>query len=522
MPKDTFYITTPIYYINDVPHLGHAYTTLAADTLARWRRLRGDRVHFLTGTDEHGQKVMRTADEKGLTPQAWADSIVPRWHEVWDHLDISNDDFIRTTEERHTARVQEFAQALMDNGAIYEGTYSGLYCVSCEEFKEEGDLLEGELCNVHERPVDHVEEENWFFRLSAYEDQLLQLYADHPEFVRPEVRLNEVRSLVEGGLKDISLSRSTFDWGVPVPWDDSQVIYVWIDALQNYITAAGFGSDDALFERLWPADIHFVGKDIIRFHAVIWPAMLIAAGLEPPRQVWAHGWLLVGGKKMSKTGLTKIHPDDVVETFGRDGLRYYLLREISFGNDGNISWEGIHERYTTDLANDLGNLVNRSLNMIGKYCDGAVPPVSVDGSEAGAELAADRVAAFEGIDAAMADLDYRVALESLWRLVRGANRYIEARAPWKLAKEGDDAEVAVVMYQLADALRAIALLGAFVLPDTCAGIWERLGLDGSLDDVGVSADTIAPGTMPPGLAVAKGEVLFPRVDLEDEDEDEDA
>ncbi len=511
MPK-LFYITTPIYYVNDVPHLGHAYTTLAADTLARWKRLHGDPVYFLTGTDEHGQNVLRAAEAAGVSGQEWVDSIVPRYHEVWDQLDITNDDFIRTTETRHTDRVQEFVQDLMDNGAIYSGTYAGLYCVSCEEFKEESDLVDGRLCAVHEKPVEFVEEENWFFKLSAYADDLLRLYEERPEFVRPEVRLNEVRSFVEGGLKDVSLSRSSFDWGIEVPWDPSHVIYVWIDALLNYITAAGYGADEAKFKELWPADVQFVGKDILRFHAVIWPAMLIAAGVEPPKTVWAHGWLLVGGKKMSKTALTGIHPDDLVSVFGRDALRYYLLREVSFGHDGNISWESMHERYTTDLANELGNLVNRTLNMVGTYCDGIVPEAAEDTSPEGSRLVADRHAAIAGVTEGMEAIDFRRALEDLWMLVRSANRYVAERAPWTLAKEGKDGEVARVLYQLVDALRAFAVLGCFVLPDTCRGIWERLGLDGEPQHVGL--DGIAPGAMPSGGAVSKGEVLFPRVELD--------
>ena len=473
--------------------------------------------YFLTGTDEHGEKVMRSAHEHDMSPVEWADSIVPRWHEVWDLLGISNDDFIRTTEPRHTDRVQEFVQTLYDRGAIYKGTYSGPYCVSCEEFKEPGELVNDNWCPIHERPVEQLEEDNWFFKLSAYADDLLELYRDHPEFVRPASRLNEVRSFVEGGLKDVSLSRSSFDWGVQVPWDPEQVIYVWIDALQNYITAAGYGSDDEKFKTLWPADIHFVGKDILRFHAVIWPAMLIAAGLAPPTQVWAHGWLLVGGKKMSKTGLTGIHPRDVADTFGTDALRYYLLREISFGQDGNISWEGLHERYTTDLANDLGNLVNRALNMAGKYLDGVVPEPTQDATPAGRQLDEDRRTAWEGVDERMAELDFRGAVEALWVLVRGANRYIESSAPWKLNKQGDHEQLATVMYNLVDALRAIAVLAAFVLPDTTAGIWERLGLDGSPTDTPVP-EGIAWGRMPAGTTVDKGEVLFPRVELEDEDE----
>lgn len=515
MPKDTFYLTTPIYYVNDVPHLGHAYTTVAADALARWRRLRGERVFFLTGTDEHGQKIMRTAQSNGMGPREWTDTVVPRWHEVWQLLDISHDDFIRTTEPRHTLRVQEFVQRLYEQGDIYKGSYRGPYCVSCEEFKEPGELLEGQLCPIHERAVDLVEEDNYFFRLSDYREALLSLYDERPEFVRPEARLNEVRAFVAGGLKDLSLSRSSFDWGVPVPWDPSHVIYVWIDALQNYITAAGFGADPQLFKRLWPADVHFVGKDILRFHAVIWPAMLIAAGIDPPRTVWAHGWLMVGGKKMSKTAITGIHPRDLVATFGSDALRYYLLRDISFGQDGNFSWEALHERYTTDLGNDLGNLVNRVLNMAASYLGGVAPEPRTDTSEAGAQLATDRKAALDGVEAAMEQLDYRSALESAWVLVRGANRYVDATAPWALHKAGHGEELAAVMYTLLDTLRGISVLLSFVLPSTAGRMWKHLGLEGRPEQQVVPGG-LEPGLLPPGAVVEKGPVLFPRVETSED------
>ncbi|HYU57292.1 MAG TPA: methionine--tRNA ligase, partial [Actinomycetota bacterium] len=315
--KDTYYVTTPIYYVNDVPHLGHAYTTVATDVVARFHRQRGERVFFLTGTDENSQKIPRAAEAAGKDPNQWLEEIVPRWREVWERLDISHDDFIRTTEERHVKPVQRFAQALYDKGEVYLGTYRGLYCVSCEQFYKEDELVDGK-CPVHGIPVEHVEEENYFFRLSSYQDRLLQLYEENPTFVQPDERRNEVIAFVKGGLEDLSFSRTTFTWGVPIPWDPKHVIYVWVDALQNYITAVGYGDDDARFERIWPADVHFVGKDILRFHAVIWPALLMAAGLPVPKQVFAHGWLLVGGEKMSKTKLTGIHPLELIDQFGTD------------------------------------------------------------------------------------------------------------------------------------------------------------------------------------------------------------
>ncbi|MDH5313237.1 MAG: class I tRNA ligase family protein, partial [Actinomycetota bacterium] len=336
MGRGVFFITTPIYYANDVPHIGHAYTEVGSDFVARYRRLRGDDVLYLTGTDEHGLKVARAAAENGVTPKEWTDSLESRYRAVWERLDISYDDYIRTTEPRHHASVAKILRAVHDNGRddIYEGTYEGLYCVSCEAYYTEDDLIEGN-CPIHGRPVEQMREQNYFFRLSAYRDRLLDHYAANPTAIEPEQRRNEVISLIEGGLQDFSISRTTFDWGVPVPWDPEHVTYVWFDALTNYVTAAGYADDPARFASVWPADIHMIGKDILRFHAVYWPAMLMAAGIEPPTQVWAHGYLLVGGEKMSKTKLTGIHPFELIDHFGVDSYRYYFMREISFGNDGS-------------------------------------------------------------------------------------------------------------------------------------------------------------------------------------------
>src|SRR5947208_679444 len=368
-----FYITTPIYYPNDVPHIGHGYTTVAADFLARYHRLRGDDVLFLTGTDEHGQKIQRTAQESGTDPQRFVDRMEPRWREVWERLEISYDDYIRTTEPRHAAAVSALLTAVHENGQddIYLGTYEGLYCVSCEAYYTEDELVDG-LCPIHHRPVERMTEENYFFRLSAYGDRLLELYEREPSRVEPEARRNEVISLIKAGLRDFSVSRTSFDWGIPIPWDPKHITYVWFDALTNYITAAGYGTDEERFARYWPA-LHLIGKDIIRFHAVYWPAMLMAGGVDPPRKVFAHGFITVGGKKMSKTNATGIHPFELVDHFGSDAYRYYFMREIQFGQDGSFSWESMVERYNADLANGLGNLASRVLAMLESYFDGEIP-----------------------------------------------------------------------------------------------------------------------------------------------------
>ncbi|QBI21101.1 methionine--tRNA ligase [Egibacter rhizosphaerae] len=510
--KDTYYLTTPIYYVNDVPHIGHAYTTVAADVLARWRRLNGDRVHLLTGTDEHGQKVARAAEERGLDPQAHCDDILPRWKEMLELLGISNDDFIRTTEDRHTARVQEFMQRLYDQGDLYKSVYSGPYCVRCEAYYSESELVDGDQCPIHRQPVERLEQENWFFRLSKYGPALLELYDSRPEFVQPDVRRNEVRAFVESGLEDISATRTEFSWGVPCPWDEGHIFYVWFDALLNYITAIGYGADDDAFARRWPADVHLIGKDILRFHAVYWPAMLIAAGVEVPRQVYAHGFLLVGGEKMGKSNATGIQPSELVDHFGRDCYRYYFLREISFGQDGTFSWESMEARYETDLANELGNLANRVLNMVTRYADAKVPDPSVAGGEPGPEeerLAADRQAAVEGM-AEFDQLAFKKGLEHLWVLVRGVNRYVEATEPWQLNKRGETARLARVLYEGVDALRVIAVLVSPVMPDAAGKLWHKLGPDEPLETQRLP-DAGHGGRTAVGATVERGELLFPKL-----------
>jgi methionyl-tRNA synthetase len=520
-----FYVTTPIYYVNDAPHIGHAYTTVAADVLARWHRQRGETVWSLTGTDEHGQKVMRSAEEHGTTPQEWTDRLVENaWKPVLDVIDVANDDFIRTTEARHTERVQQFWAHLQEAGEVYEGSYEGPYCVGCEEFKLPGELLDGhgesegeKLCPIHGRPVEMLSETNYFFRLSAYTDRLLELYEGTPDFVQPETARNEVLSFVRQGLQDLSISRSTFDWGIPVPWDSGHVLYVWIDALLNYATAVGYGSDDpeekALFERTWPADVHLVGKDILRFHAVIWPAMLMAAGLEPPRKVFANGWLLVGGEKMSKSKLTGIAPSQIVDHFGSDAFRYYFLRAIAFGQDGSFSWEDMSARYTAELANGLGNLASRVTAMIGRYFDGALP---APGEQTAPEHAVMEAAAsaVSHADDAMQRLAFHEGLAAVWGLVDAANGYLTEQEPWKVAKDDAQRErLATILWTAAEALRVLAVLLHPVMPKAARKLWASLGADAlsPLEQARVQ-DAASWGQLPAGATVTKGDALFPRLE----------
>jgi methionyl-tRNA synthetase len=510
MPKDTFYVTTPIYYPNDVPHIGHGYTTVTTDFVARYHRLRGEKVFFLTGTDEHGRKVPQAARDQGMEPQEFVDSMEPRWREAWELLDVSFDDYIRTTEPRHEAAVTKLLQAVHDNGRddIYLGTYEGLYCVSCEAYYTEDELVDG-MCPVHGTPVEAMSEENYFFRLSAYQDRLLQHYERHPQAVRPESRLNEVVALIEGGLRDFSISRTSFAWGVPLPWDPRHVCYVWFDALTNYVTAAGYADDPDRFERIWPADVHFIGKDILRFHAIYWPAMLMAAGVEPPRQVWAHGFLLVGGEKMSKTKLTGIHPREVIDHFGVDAYRYHFLREIQFGQDGSFSWESMVDRYNADLANGLGNLASRVLAMIDSYFEGAVP-------EARLEAAGDLRTTIEDVvgrvDRHLGDVQLTAAVGAVWDIVAKANQYLVERAPWALAKDpARREELAAVLYASAETLRILAVLTSPAMPRAAARLWDQLGIEEPLEGQRLPG-AASWGGLPPGTRIRRGEALFPRLE----------
>jgi methionyl-tRNA synthetase len=511
MGRDVFFITTPIYYPNDVPHIGHAYTSVAADLIARFHRLRGEEVFHLTGTDEHGLKLQRAAEAAGMDPQRWVDDMEPRWREVWARLGIAFDDYIRTTEPRHEKAVQHLLQEVHGNGRqdIYLGTYEGLYCVSCEAYYTEDDLVEG-TCPVHRRPVERVTEENYFFRLSAYGDRLLEHYERHPRAVQPDTRRNEVLSLIRGGLQDFSISRTNFRWGIPLPWDPEHVCYVWFDALTNYITAAGYGTDPERFSRVWPANIHLIGKDILRFHAVYWPAMLMAGGVEPPTQVWAHGYLTVGGQKMSKTNATGIHPFELIDHFGVDSYRYYFMREIQFGQDGSFSWESMVDRHNADLANGLGNLASRVLAMLGSFFDGDVP--APEDPEAAADLptvAEDALRRFaEHMDAVAPSQ----ALAAVWDVVARANGYLVEKEPWKLAKDpARRAEVASILYAAAETLRILAIAISPVMPDAAARLWAQLGIDEPLE-----AQRLPEGgrwgLLAPGTRTTKGEALFPRLE----------
>jgi methionyl-tRNA synthetase len=500
-----FYVTTPIYYVNDVPHIGHAYTTVAADVLARWRRLHGDDVQFLTGCDAHGLKIQRAAEERGVAPATWAEQTAQSFRDAWALLDITHTDFIITTQERHHRAVAQFLQRVYDNGFIELGTYEGLYCVPCEAYYAEDELVGGN-CPIHGRPVERVREENYFFKLSAFEDRLLAHYEAHPDAVQPETRRNEVLGFIRGGLRDFSMSRKSISWGIPLPWDPEHVTYVWFEALFNYCTAVGFGEDVDRFERYWPADYHLIGKDILRFHAVWWPAMLMAAGLEPPRHVFAHGFLLVGGEKMSKTRLNQIAPADLVAELGSDGFRYHFLRDQHFGPDGDFSYEAMVARYNADLANNFGNLASRVLNMAVSYCGGVVPDTREDGP---LRDAAEQ--AVVGLREGMERLDFSGGFGAVWDLIHAANAFIEEREPWALNKRGDAAGAAAVLGDCLEALRIVTLLASPLLPRAAAELWRRLGLAGSPEQARLPEDA-AWGLLPSGSPLEKGAPLFPRLE----------
>ncbi|MGA6126646.1 MULTISPECIES: methionine--tRNA ligase [unclassified Microbacterium] len=514
----SFYITTPIYYPSDLPHIGHGYTTVAVDALARWHRQAGDDTWMLTGTDEHGQKMLRAAAANGVTPQEWVDKLVTEsWFPLLRTLDVANDDFIRTTQPRHEERVQQFVQALYDRGYIYAGEYEALYCVGCEEFKPEAEIVDGtgpfeglKVCAIHSKPLELLQEKNYFFKLSEFQDRLLELYRSQPDFVRPDSARNEVVSFVRSGLKDLSISRSAFDWGIRVPWDESHVIYVWVDALLNYATAVGYGDDPTEFERRWPA-YHVVGKDILRFHAVIWPAMLMAAGLEVPKGIFAHGWLLVGGEKMSKSKLTGIAPTEITDVFGSDAYRFYFLSAIAFGQDGSFSWEDLSARYQAELANGFGNLASRTIAMIGRYFDGVVP---TPGEPTELDLRVQRTVAdaATAADAAMTAFRPDEAISAIWTIVDELNGYITENEPWALAKDDANRErLSTVLYTAAEGLRALAVLLSPVMPQSTATLWGALGAPGELTAQPLR-EAGTWGQLPAGTRVGSLAPLFPRVE----------
>ena len=519
--KDTFFLSTPIYYVNDAPHIGHAYTTVAGDVLTRWRRQRGEKVWYLTGTDEHGTKVQRAAEANQVSPKEWVDKLVAdAWKPVLETIDAANDDFVRTTEERHVKGVQKFWELVKSRGHIYQAQYQGPYCVGCEEFKLPGDLLEVEgqqLCPVHSKPVEILAENNWFFKLSEFGPQLLEHYQKNPQAVQPESAYNEVVSFIKQGLVDISMSRSAVSWGIKLPWEEDQVVYVWFDALLNYVTATGFESDKDFFEHAWPADVHLVGKDILRFHAVYWPAMLLAAGLELPKCVFAHGWLLVGGEKMSKTKLTGIAPSSIVDYVGSDAFRYYFLSAIKFGQDGSFSWEDLTARYKSELANGLGNLASRLTAMVEKYFDEVLPKADeyVAADQKVIDLAIGQARA---ADEAMIKLDFSTGITHIRNIVDATNLYITEQEPWKVAKDPTQKErLATILYVVAELLRIISVLYHPVMPKNSQVLWNAIGADaalGKLSDQLVSS-TFEFGKLPAGVKTHKGAAMFPQL-VEDE------
>ena len=471
-PMAAFYVTTPIFYVNAAPHLGHAYTTIAADVMARHHRQRGEDVFFLTGTDEHGEPVADAARAQGLEPRELADRNAERFKALLPDLHASNDFFVRTSDPEHVRRVQEVLQRVHDNGYVYKGTYEGWYCPRCADFKVENEIAEGNRCPIHEIELTREAEENWFFALSRFQEQLERLYEEQPRFVQPDARRNEALSFIRGGLNDVSLSRSKLTWGVPVPWDEGHVFYVWFDALLNYVTALGFAREDEdLTDRFWPASVHLIGKDILKFHCVFWPAMLLAAGIELPRQVFVHGFLLgADGRKMSKSLGNVLDPFAVMERFGVDALRFYLLRDVPFGGDGATSPAAVQARYEGELANELGNLASRSLAMVRRYRDGAVPQVAPD-----AGIAADFDGLAEDVARRVDDVDLTGALEAVWRSVRRLNRFVEETAPWALAKQGDDERLDAVLATLVEGVRTLGVLLHPWLPESTGKLLAALG-----------------------------------------------
>ena len=514
--KKPFYITTPIYYPSAKLHIGHAYCTTIADAIARFHRLEGDDVFFLTGSDEHGLKIQQKAEEAGVTPIEYTDKIVAGFQNLWKRLSISNDDFIRTTQKRHERVVQEVFRRIYEKGDIYKGEYKGLYCTPCESYWTEHQLDENGCCPDCHRPVQEVAEEAYFFKMSKYQDRVLQYIEDHPDFIQPVSRRNEMINFIKQGLDDLCISRTSFNWGIPVPIDPKHVIYVWFDALTNYLTPIGYLDNPEMFEKYWPADLHLVGKEIVRFHTIIWPCILMALDLPLPKKVYGHGWLIVDGDKMSKSKGNVVDPIGLIDEFGADAIRYFLLREINLGQDGNFSRDALIGRINSDLANDLGNLLHRTLSMTLKFQDGVVkaPAGESDVDRSLKEDARETVAFFEQN---MEDMQLSLTIKKVWAFISRANKYIDETAPWALAKDpAKKQELANVLYNLTEALRVISVLISPFMPTTAVRIWRQLGL--AQDFASVRTEDIEQwGGVPAGLHVGTPEQLFPRIEVEEKE-----
>ncbi len=516
MSKDTFYVTTPIYYPSDKLHIGHAYTTVAADTITRFKKMKGYNTMFLTGSDEHGQKIERKAEATGKDPKEYVDEIVTSFKELWQKLGINYDYFIRTTEKRHEKIVQKIFKKLYDKGDIYKGKYEGWYCTPCEAFWTERQLGDSEekVCPDCGRPVEWVEEESYFFKMNKYADKLLKHIKDNPDFIQPEKRRNEMINFIEQGLDDLSVSRTTFDWGIPVPVDNNHVIYVWIDALSNYITAIGYLTDEQNFWHYWPADIHLVGKDILRFHTIIWPIILMALELPLPDQVFGHGWLLTESGKMSKSRGNVVNPVELIEDFGVDPIRYYLMREVAFGSDGKYSTEALIQRINSDLANDLGNLLNRTVSMVEQYFDGVIPAPDKT-ADVDNDLKEYAVQTLVKVEEYMNNLKFTTALEELWNFVRRTNKYIDQTRPWILGREDSETDrLKTVLYNLLESLRIIAGALKPFMVETPYEIGRQINAE-ALVESSDWEDLQKWGALEPGKKIKKGEPIFPRIDVEE-------